>query len=298
MRYRQESISIVCANAILASNGALLKSYMPLLRILNSVNSFHQTSYDSTYSQQIILQKAMLQLSDSGTISCHDTNLNITVLDTQPPSTTDTTNNMDGKEIPPNMLGGDVKELILDCSVKGVPEPSIIWFKDEIRIDENKTEEKGTKLRISWRDYDNQDTQFFIDQNITGTYKCIAKNIAGTKTMYKHILATCNIICRLWLDPVGSTLLIGSTVSFGILTILLLCVLYLCRRQKLAKEEISAREIACFLHGNPDEYNSSLPVEEQVCLLPYDADIEFPKQRLTLGQQIGSGAFGKVVSRI
>ena len=94
----------------------------------------------------------------------------------------------------------------------------------------------------------------------------------------------------------GRRLLIGVSTTFAFLTLLLLGVLYLCRRQKLAKEEISAREIACFLHGNPDEYNESLPVEEQVCLLPYDADIEFPKQRLTLGQQIGSGAFGKVVS--
>ena len=39
-------------------------------------------------------------------------------------------------------------------------------------------------------------------------------------------------------------------------------------------------------------------MEDQVCLLPYDDEIEFPKQRLTLGQQIGSGAFGRVVSRL
>ena len=160
---------------------------MPILKILNSVNSFHQTSYDSTYSQQIILQKAALQLSDSGTISCNDRNLSITVLDSQSPSTADTTNNMDGKEIPPNMLGGDVKELILDCSVKGVPEPSIIWFKDDIRIDKDKTEENGTKLRISWRDYDNQGTQFFIDQNITGFISAYYKNSRAVKDNFGHI---------------------------------------------------------------------------------------------------------------
>ena len=293
IKYRQESITIVCANAILDSNGAWPNSYMVLIEDLPS---FNHSSYSSNYSQQIILQKARLQLTDSGNITCHDKNLTLEVLDTEAPTKSYTTNNMDGKEIPPNMLGGDVKELILDCSVTGVPEPTIMWFKDNIPIENDRTEEDGKKLRISWHEHDSKDTQFFIDHNITGTYKCVAKNIAGSTTMYKHILATCNIICRLWLDPAGSTLLISSTVTFGVLAILLLCVLYLCRRQKLAKEEISAREIACFLHGNPDEYNASLPVEEQVCLLPYDADIEFPKQRLTLGQQIGSGAFGKVVS--
>ena len=278
---------------MIASDGALLSSYMPTLKILNT---FNQINYDSKYSQQIIFQKKMLELSDSANISCHDKNLTIEVLETSPPISLNTTNNMDGKEIPPNMLGGDVKELVLDCSVTGVPKPSVVWFKDNMPIVKSQTEEDGHQLRISWHGNDNKDPQFFIDQNITGTYKCVATNIAGNKTMYKHILSTCNIICRLWLDPAGSTLLIASTITFGVLAVLLLCVLYLCRRQKLAKEEISAREIACFLHGNPEEYNASLPVEEQVCLLPYDPDIEFPKQRLTLGQQIGSGAFGKVVS--
>ena len=32
----------------------------------------------------------------------------------------------------------------------------------------------------------------------------------------------------------------------------------------------------------------------KVSLLPYDAGLEFPKERLRLGKQIGSGAFGRV----
>merc|ERR1719273_3098174 len=130
---------------------------------------------------------------------------------------------------------------------------------------------------------------------VMGTYKCDASNIAGTYAGYKYIAEDCHIVECLWVDPSGRKLLIGVTVTTTILMFLLLSVLFMCRRQKLAKEEISAREIACFLHGNPGEYNDSLPVEEQVCLLPYDEDIEFPKERLTLGQQIGSGAFGKVI---
>ena len=33
----------------------------------------------------------------------------------------------------------------------------------------------------------------------------------------------------------------------------------------------------------------------KVSLLPYDPGLEFPKERLKLGKQIGSGAFGRVL---
>ena len=33
----------------------------------------------------------------------------------------------------------------------------------------------------------------------------------------------------------------------------------------------------------------------QISLLPYDSNLEFPRERLRLGKQIGSGAFGRVL---
>ena len=33
----------------------------------------------------------------------------------------------------------------------------------------------------------------------------------------------------------------------------------------------------------------------QIYLLPYDSSIEFPSARLSLGRQIGAGAFGRVM---
>lgn len=58
---------------------------------------------------------------------------------------------------------------------------------------------------------------------------------------------------------------------------------------------MNAAEIALFLNGDPSQINPSLPLEEQAGLLPYDEEVEFPRERLKLGQQIGSGAFGRVV---
>nr|CAH0101076.1 unnamed protein product [Daphnia galeata] len=49
------------------------------------------------------------------------------------------------------------------------------------------------------------------------------------------------------------------------------------------------------LDGNPKEMNNKLPIEEQAELLPYDKRWEFPRNRLTLGIQLGVGCFGRVV---
>ncbi|KAK4010542.1 vascular endothelial growth factor receptor 1 [Daphnia magna] len=49
------------------------------------------------------------------------------------------------------------------------------------------------------------------------------------------------------------------------------------------------------LEGNVKEINPQFSIEEQTELLPYDKAWEFPRCRLTLGVQLGSGCFGRVV---
>uniref|UniRef100_A0A0P6GTW8 receptor protein-tyrosine kinase n=1 Tax=Daphnia magna TaxID=35525 RepID=A0A0P6GTW8_9CRUS len=60
--------------------------------------------------------------------------------------------------------------------------------------------------------------------------------------------------------------------------------------KKNAKEEIARR-----LGGNPNGINPDLPIEYQIEFLPYDKRWEFPRNRLTLGIQLGIGCFGRVV---
>jgi FMS-like tyrosine kinase 1 len=57
----------------------------------------------------------------------------------------------------------------------------------------------------------------------------------------------------------------------------------------------SEHEVEVFLRGNPSQINENLPLDEQASLLPYNTEMEFPRNRLKLGMQIGSGAFGRVV---
>jgi hypothetical protein len=64
-----------------------------------------------------------------------------------------------------------------------------------------------------------------------------------------------------------------------------------------SKEAISAKEIELFLKGDPSAMNlEDEDAAKTAKCLPYDHDIEFPKDRLDLRGQIGSGAFGTVVS--
>ncbi|XP_023245876.1 vascular endothelial growth factor receptor 1-like [Copidosoma floridanum] len=50
-----------------------------------------------------------------------------------------------------------------------------------------------------------------------------------------------------------------------------------------------------FEEGALDRINPELTLDEQAELLPYDRRWEFPRERLKLGKQLGSGAFGVVI---
>ena len=100
---------------------------------------------------------------------------------------------------------------------------------------------------------------------------------------------------------------------------------------QIMREQLTQAEISLFLMGDPASinYNSSTFQDQvfiisvyfqfvlileiltilsflnvifsqydqyiKVSLLPYDPGLEFPKERLKLGKQIGSGAFGRVL---
>ena len=50
-----------------------------------------------------------------------------------------------------------------------------------------------------------------------------------------------------------------------------------------------------FEEGDVTKINPTLGVDDQADLLPYNKEFEFDRKKLTLGDQIGSGAFGRVV---
>ena len=81
---------------------------------------------------------------------------------------------------------GHENELTLDCSVKGVPRPTVTWTKDGKPF-------PGAYLALAWNDTytlseDNQKVMFtFLTAEQSGEYKCNVKNLAG-ELAYKRSL--------------------------------------------------------------------------------------------------------------
>lgn len=59
-----------------------------------------------------------------------------------------------------------------------------------------------------------------------------------------------------------------------------------------------ASDVVSFLEGKPQSINPELALDEQAYLLPYNMKYEFPREKLQLGKQLGSGAFGEVLKGI
>ena len=61
------------------------------------------------------------------------------------------------------------------------------------------------------------------------------------------------------------------------------------------REQLKEPVLMHFEEGALDCINPELTVNDQAELLPYDRKWEFPRDRLKLGKQLGSGAFGVVM---
>lgn len=81
----------------------------------------------------------------------------------------------------------------------------------------------------------------------------------------------------------------------------MILTIYLCarvRREKKLIAELKAAGLANFEEGNLESIDPDVNLDEQADLLPYNKDVEFPRDKLKLGKQLGAGAFGVVVKAI
>jgi len=61
---------------------------------------------------------------------------------------------------------------------------------------------------------------------------------------------------------------------------------------------MKAAGLANFEEGNLESLDPDVNLDEQADLLPYNKDVEFPRDKLKLGKQLGAGAFGVVIEAI
>ncbi|KAB7493729.1 Vascular endothelial growth factor receptor 3 [Armadillidium nasatum] len=175
------------------------------------------------------------------------------------------------------------------CYVQGRPKPKITWLKDSENID--KFIENNDEVSLS---DDNQILEFkFATKKYEGKYECSVENRVG------HIQPFANVIIEDEALTPSDTNLGITIVSFTIIVIILFSfVLILVIRHKKNKNKSNHMlqlQLFLFQEGNVGKLNKECTIEEQAELLPYDHSFEVERENITLGKQLGAGAFGRVL---
>ncbi|XP_032668208.1 LOW QUALITY PROTEIN: vascular endothelial growth factor receptor kdr-like [Odontomachus brunneus] len=197
------------------------------------------------------------------------------------------------------------KTIVLKCFAGGMPKPVVTWYKvyvvslrsslfgeiefyifrslfqDNVKLNENAQynfTNNYQELKIK-----------YISQSDSGTYSCRATNRIGEKETFQRI-----IVNGKWHNH--DIILISSiAVLVIILLIFAICFIIKFRREKKMRKELMEAGLMHFEEGALECLNPDLTVDDQAELLPYDKKWEFPRERLKLGKQLGSGAFGVVM---
>lgn len=90
-------------------------------------------------------------------------------------------------------------------------------------------------------------------------------------------------------------MIIGIVIASVIVICIVIILSIKIRNHRRQIEELKAAGLANFEKGKLDKINPDMSVNEQPDLLPYNRDVEFPREKLMLGKQLGAGAFGVVL---
>ncbi|KAB7501257.1 Vascular endothelial growth factor receptor 3 [Armadillidium nasatum] len=174
---------------------------------------------------------------------------------------------------------------LITCYVEGRPKPKITWLKDGKNVDE--IIENNDEVSLS---DDNQILDFKSStKKYEGKYECNVENRVG------HIQPFANVI----IEGLSNTNLVITIVIFTIIFIILFSFVIILfnknKKNKNMRNDMLQLELFFFRRGNVDKLNKECTIEEQAELLPYDNAFEVKRENITLGKQLGAGAFGRVL---
>ncbi|CAL4107186.1 unnamed protein product, partial [Meganyctiphanes norvegica] len=182
----------------------------------------------------------------------------------------------------------------INCSVTGHPTPNIFWFKDDVLINTNDSNDE----RRTWLPNAENPQQVKlenVDEIDEGTYKCVANN---TKNEIHRSV-------KLNIEDKSDEVVVwtpGRRASLGIIFVLIVILILIIirlfkkvKREKKFKESIRRNHAFLFQQGNPDAINNEFTADEQAHLLPYDLSWEISRENIKQGKILGSGAFGQVM---
>ncbi|KAL7633707.1 UNVERIFIED_CONTAM: hypothetical protein RMT77_015661 [Armadillidium vulgare] len=174
------------------------------------------------------------------------------------------------------------------CYVQGRPKPKITWLKDGENINEIFENDDVASLSD-----DNQTLKFiFSKKKYEGKYECNVENRVG------HITLFTNVMIEGEAPGLSPTNLVIIIVSFTIIVIILFSfvIIFVIRnKKKYIRNDMLEFQLFLFQEGNVGKLNKECTIEEQAELLPYDQDFEVERENITLGKQLGAGAFGRVL---
>ncbi|XP_011151926.1 vascular endothelial growth factor receptor kdr-like isoform X1 [Harpegnathos saltator] len=171
---------------------------------------------------------------------------------------------------------------VLRCIVGGLPTPKVTWYKDNILLKENG--------QYNFTDNYQELNIRYMSQSDSGTYSCRASNRLGMKETFQQI----NVKNRKWNKH---DIILTTSIALLAFFLVILAIFFIIkvRREKKMKKELMEAGLMHFEEGALECLNPDLTVDDQAELLPYDKKWEFPRERLKLGKQLGSGAFGVVM---
>uniref|UniRef100_A0A2M4A517 Putative vascular endothelial growth factor receptor 1 n=2 Tax=Anopheles triannulatus TaxID=58253 RepID=A0A2M4A517_9DIPT len=272
-----DTVTFVCS--------ALVYNYTKEITFTHNGKELHEVNV--TYSAKSFAWEARLTIANvepeqSGEISCFVKNIdgamesNATYMEVLVP-------------VAPRLLSGEEKQsvtvdinsnIVFDCDVIGTPEPEITWFKDDVPIEIEKNDSRIHLTRSVL-------TYIYMTSDDIGLFECRAENKEG------KITKSWNVDVR--------TAVVDKSLIYAIVVLLLLLIitivlisLFYCKKKKEVRA-MKAAGLANFEEGNLECYNPDVALDEQADLLPYNSEYEFPRDRLKLGKQLGTGAFGVVM---
>ncbi|XP_031828557.1 PDGF- and VEGF-receptor related isoform X2 [Nomia melanderi] len=187
--------------------------------------------------------------------------------------------NLQEKEMVIDFLSQGHKSVRLKCVADGMPKPNVTWYKDGAKLvtgEQFKCLQNNQVLVIE-----------YLMESDSGKYSCRVENRVGKLEASQLITVK------------GKEQSIGLIVSIVIVVIsaLIMMIYFIIkiRREKTMRKQLIDAGLMHFVEGAVECLNPELTVDDQADLLPYDKKWEFPSERLKLGKQLGSGAFGVVV---
>uniref|UniRef100_A0A0P4VYT9 Receptor protein-tyrosine kinase n=2 Tax=Scylla olivacea TaxID=85551 RepID=A0A0P4VYT9_SCYOL len=182
------------------------------------------------------------------------------------------------------------EELFLNCTVFGTPAPKVTWMKNNNPLT-NASDFFDNERTLLSKDGQRIEIKVLRKKEHEGVYTCRAENRMNA------------VVGKLQLSfafdkGLTTPAKIGLAVAcFGI-AILIITVVILFKRVKTERKfrkSFRANELYLFEKGNIGQLNPDCSADEQAELLPYGQEWEVPRDRISLGKQLGSGAFGRVV---